>query len=57
MIAGVATDTIVVSIMIMKKPRTNAQRAGHGSFCSVGGTTAVGWAMNIANTRGGTITP
>ena len=35
MIAGVATDTMVVSTMIMKKPSTSAQRAGHGSFSSV----------------------
>ena len=30
MTAGVATNTIVVSTMIMKKPSTSAQRAGHG---------------------------
>ncbi len=30
MIAGVATDTIVVSTRIMKNPITIAQRAGHG---------------------------
>jgi hypothetical protein len=29
MIAGVATDTIVVSIMIMKNPRHSAHSAGH----------------------------
>ena len=29
-IAGVATDTIVESTRIMKKPMTIAQRAGHG---------------------------
>ena len=32
MIAGVATETIVVSIMIMKNPSTSAHRAGQGSF-------------------------
>src|SRR6476659_9028722 len=31
-IAGVATDTIVESTRIMKKPMTIAQRAGHGSW-------------------------
>ena len=30
MIAGVATDTIVVSTRIMKNPMTRAHRAGHG---------------------------
>ena len=32
MIAGVATDTIVVSTRIMKKPMHSANSAGHGSF-------------------------
>ena len=35
MIAGVATDTIVVSTRIMKKPRHSANSAGHGSLSSV----------------------
>ena len=30
MIAGVATETIVVSTRIMKKPRHSANSAGHG---------------------------
>jgi hypothetical protein len=30
MILGLATDTMVVSIRIMKKPMTIDQRAGHG---------------------------
>ena len=30
MIAGFATETMVVSTRIMKKPMTRAQRAGHG---------------------------
>ena len=34
-IAGVATDTIVESTRIMKKPMTIAQRAGHG-LCPAG---------------------
>ena len=36
MIAGVATETIVESTRIMKKPRQSANSAGHGSFSSVG---------------------
>ena len=32
MIAGVATETIVVSTRIMKKPRHSANSAGQGSF-------------------------
>ncbi len=34
MIAGVATETIVESTRIMKKPRQSANSAGHGSFSS-----------------------
>ncbi len=30
MIRGLATDTIVVSMRIMKKPTTSDHRAGHG---------------------------
>ena len=37
MIAGVATDTIVESTRIMKKPRQSANSAGHGSFSVVAG--------------------
>ena len=38
MIAGVATETIVVSTRIMKKPRQSAKSAGHGlSLVSTGG--------------------
>ena len=36
MIAGVATETIVVSTRIMKKPRQSANSAGHGSFSVAG---------------------
>src|SRR4051812_38591347 len=32
MIAGVATETMVESTRIMKKPRQSANSAGHGSF-------------------------
>ena len=42
MIAGVATDTMVVSTRIMKKPRHSANSAGHGSFSPVGGAWGSG---------------
>ncbi len=49
MIAGVATETIVESTRIMKKPRQRANSAGHGSFSSVGaaesGAAGEGWVM------------
>ena len=38
MIAGFATDTIVVSTRIMKNPMTSAHRAGHGLTESVTGS-------------------
>ena len=60
MIAGVATDTIVVSTRIMKKPMHRAKSAGHGrasaGTSSAPGTAAGGvgglvvWAMSIVNT-------
>src|SRR3954451_19772373 len=58
MIAGVATETIVESTRIMKKPRQSANSAGHGSFSSPGGAeavAAVGWVMTPPNTRAGTM--
>jgi divalent metal cation (Fe/Co/Zn/Cd) transporter len=35
MIDGLATDTIVVSTRIMKKPSTSDHRAGHGLISGV----------------------
>jgi hypothetical protein len=55
MIAGVATDTIVVSTRIMKKPRQSANRAGHGSFSSTAGAAGEVWVMTQPNTRPGTM--
>ena len=55
MIAGVATETIVESTRIMKKPRQRAKRAGQGSFSSTAGAAGEGWVMNQANTRTGTM--
>ena len=45
MIAGVATETIVESTRIMKKPRQSANSAGHGSFSSTAGAAGEGWVM------------
>ena len=42
MIAGVATETIVESTRIMKKPRQRANSAGHGSFSSTAGAAGEG---------------
>ena len=42
MIAGVATDTMVESTRIMKKPRHSANSAGHGSFSVVCGRAGSG---------------
>ena len=57
MIAGVATETIVESTRIMKKPRHSANSAGQGSFSSVAGagTAGEGWVMTQPNTRAGTM--
>ena len=55
MIAGVATETIVESTRIMKKPRQRAKSAGHGSFSSTAGAAGEGWVMTQANTRTGTM--
>ena len=67
MIAGVATDTIVVSTRIMKNPMHRAKRAGQG--CTpAGGPSAPGtalggvrgwvvWAMSLVNTSAPTILP
>ena len=55
MIAGVATETIVESTRIMKKPRQRANSAGHGSFSSTAGAAGEGWVMTQANTRPGTM--
>ncbi len=64
MIAGVATETIVVSTRIMKKPMQSAKSAGQGSFSSTGADVcAVGpewvseWVTEIVNTRPWTINP
>src|SRR3954454_12846715 len=68
MIAGVATETIVVSTRIMKKPTHSAKSAGHGSFPPVGSVVlwsvafwgAVsdeGWLTALPNTRPWTIAP
>ena len=63
MIAGVATDTIVVSTRIMKKPMHSANRAGQGltsagahrrGACGRGGSV---WAMTTLNTRRGQSIP
>jgi hypothetical protein len=57
MIAGVATDTMVVSTRIMKKPMHSAKSAGHGSLPPVG-SVVVGladWVTRPLNTRPGTI--
>ena len=46
MIAGVATETMVVSTRIMKKPRQSANSAGHGSFSSTAVRSGRGaWVM------------
>jgi hypothetical protein len=57
MIAGVATDTIVVSIRIMKKPMHSANSAGHGSLSPVGSVVCplvsgagAGWVTESVNT-------
>src|SRR4051794_30454305 len=59
MIAGVATETIVVSTRIMKKPMHSANSAGHGSFPPVGSVVVGGadWVTGPPNTRPGTIAP
>src|SRR3954447_25870373 len=60
MIAGVATETMVVSTRIMKKPRQRAKRAGHGRMSSplvaVVGAGAVRVTASL-NTRPGTLVP
>src|SRR6478735_7485723 len=59
MIAGVATDTMVVSTRIMKKPMHRAKSAGHGSLPPVGSVVAgfADWATRPLNTGPGTIAP
>lgn len=67
MIAGVATETIVESTRIMKKPRHRANSAGHGctsgSADGGGGAAAVAapdgavWVTDALNTRAVTISP
>ena len=52
MMAGVATDTIVVSTRIMKKPRQSANSAGHGSCSS---WTARGGGGGLAGTPVGEV--
>ena len=56
MIAGLATETMVESTKIMKKPMTSAQSAGHG-LMSAGWSVWVGevWATTRLNTRSGTM--
>src|SRR5215218_5008886 len=55
MIAGVATETMVVSTRIMKNPRQRANSAGHGSFSSTAGTVGSAWVMTSPNTGPGTM--
>ena len=50
--AGFATETIVVSTRIMKKPMTSAQRAGHG-FCGPFVFSDVGRGSSIGIAGGG----
>ncbi len=67
MIAGVATETIVESTRIMKKPRHRANSAGQGLTSGDGASDpfeAEGWAegevlvdMKTPNTRAPTIHP
>src|SRR4051812_29033256 len=59
MIAGVATETIVVSTRIMKKPMQRANSAGHGSFPPVGSVVleGAGWLTVLPNTPAWTIAP
>ncbi len=60
MIAGVATETIVESTRIMKKPRQSANSAGQGSFSSASGAAGAaefGWVTSPDNTRAGTMLP
>src|SRR5690349_12918513 len=59
MIAGVATETIVVSTRIMKKPMHSAKSAGHGSLPPVGSVVVAGtgWLTSPPNTRPWTIAP
>src|SRR5680860_931551 len=65
MIAGVATDTMVESTRIMKKPRHSANRAGHGltsgGVVPARGTGSPGgfmvWAISQPNTRQPTFHP
>src|SRR6476661_9826051 len=52
MMAGVATDTIVVSTRIMKKPMQRAKSAGQASFSSSAGAGEAGAeVMEVVNTR------
>ena len=51
MIDGVATETIVVSTRIMKKPRHRAKSAGHGSFSSAGAVTARGRVSGLGHDK------
>ena len=58
MMAGVATETIVESTRIMKKPRQSAKRAGHGSFSALAGAgEAAAWVMAVVNTSPWTMHP
>src|SRR6185436_15407253 len=50
MMAGVATETIVVSTRIMKNPMHRAKSAGHGLFSSVAVVGAAVWVMVLVNT-------
>ncbi len=47
MIAGVATDTIVVSTRIMKKPSTIAHSAGHGLRSTAGVPDVATWSFTV----------
>ena len=59
MIAGVATETIVESTRIMKKPRQSAKSAGQGLTSSGTAWAGVGagWLMEGVNTRRWTLLP
>ena len=60
MIAGVATETIVVSTRIMKNPRHSANRAGHGLTSSAAfavGVSCTVSAMVRVNTPAPTAIP
>src|SRR6476469_8413782 len=59
MIAGVATDTMVESTRIMKKPRQSAKSAGHGSLASRSGPpeVVVCWVTAPLNHRAWTMLP